>query len=251
MKKLIASAAVSAVLATGGVAVAGAADTPDSAPAAAADGQGARLFRAIQAAAKVAAETIGVDVSELRDAVRTGKTIAEIATEHGVDPATVVAAVVAAGRTRIDEAVTDGRLDEERATKLEERLPEIADRLVNSSPRPHRDGSDRVRSLRRQAIRQAAEVAAETIGVEVSELRDAVRQGRTVADVATDHGVDPATVVDAVIAEAKARIDQDVADGRIDEERAAKLEARFPELADRFVSSLPQRQAPAEDTASS
>ncbi|MGH8993700.1 MAG: hypothetical protein ACRDZ7_19485 [Acidimicrobiia bacterium] len=59
------------------------------------------------------------------------------------------------------------------------------------------------------------DVAAKTVGVTPEELRTALRDGKSVADVAKDKGVDPAKVVDALVAEVKTRLDESVAAGRI------------------------------------
>ena len=54
-----------------------------------------------------------------------------VATAHGVDPKTVVAALVTAGDTRIDQAVANHHLDATRAAKLKARLPKAAQRFVD------------------------------------------------------------------------------------------------------------------------
>lgn len=48
--------------------------------------------------------------------------------------------------------------------------------------------------------------AADVIGIDVDELRSALRDGQTVAEIAQANGVDPQEVIDALVAEAEARI---------------------------------------------
>jgi len=88
---------------------------------------------------------------------------------------------------------------------------------------------------RRRLLAAAFETSAGVIGVEVDELRQAVAAGETVGEVATANGVDPQAVVDALVAAGEAAIDDAVADGRIDEARGEELEARLPDVAQRFV----------------
>jgi polyhydroxyalkanoate synthesis regulator phasin len=71
------------------------------------------------------AETIGIDADDLRTALEDGQTIGEVAADNGVDASAVVDALVAEMETKLDEAVTDGRLTEEQAA---ERLAGAADR---------------------------------------------------------------------------------------------------------------------------
>ena len=90
---------------------------------------------AIKAAAQAAASTIGVDVAELRAAVKGGQTVGAFAESKGVSADSVVTAVVEVLNGRIDQAVTDGKVDEARAAKVKERVPEFAQRLVNTVPK--------------------------------------------------------------------------------------------------------------------
>ncbi len=76
--------------------------------------------------------------------------------------------------------------------------------------------------------------AADAIGVEPATLVSALRDGRTIADVAEAHGIDPADVVDAIVADERARLDRLVQDGVLSQqeadERAADLEQRVTDL---------------------
>ena len=84
----------------------------------------------------VAAEAIGISVDDLRTELEGGKTIAEVAKAHDVDPQKVIDAVVAAATKRIDEAVASGDLTEARAADLKADLVDHATRLVNETPPP-------------------------------------------------------------------------------------------------------------------
>jgi hypothetical protein len=72
-------------------------------------------------------------------------------------------------------------------------------------------------------------VAADTIGITTDELRDALREGSSIADVAEENGVDAQTVIEALVTEATEAIDQRVADGELDAEVAAELQANLEE----------------------
>ena len=58
--------------------------------------------------------------------------IADVANEHNVDPQTVVDALVAAATKRLDAAVAAGRISSDRASKIEQRLPDRITKLVNT-----------------------------------------------------------------------------------------------------------------------
>jgi hypothetical protein len=88
----------------------------------------------------VVTDLLGIDADELRQQLRDGASLADIATANGVDPADLVDALVAEAQERLDRAVEDERLDAdeaaERAADLEERITEMVERT-----RPARDGA--------------------------------------------------------------------------------------------------------------
>ena len=77
--------------------------------------------RAVHAAVEVSAKTIGVTPEALRDAIKSGQSVAEVATAHNVDPSTVVNALVTAGTARIDKAVANHHLDRRAGREVEGR----------------------------------------------------------------------------------------------------------------------------------
>jgi hypothetical protein len=81
---------------------------------------------------KVAADKIGVDPKDLIQARRNGQSIADVANSKNVNPSDVVAAIVDAGNQRIDQAVTNGHLAQDKADALKAKVPQLADRFVNA-----------------------------------------------------------------------------------------------------------------------
>lgn len=81
------------------------------------------------------AEILGLEPAELRDALRDGQTVAELAAEQGVDIQTVIDGLVDAAEQRLDEAVENGRLEADRADEM---LDEIEERIESH----FEDGTD-------------------------------------------------------------------------------------------------------------
>lgn len=137
-KKILATTALGAGLLAGTVALAvgpldlAGAQTPTTQSADAATqghGHGHKLARH---EFKVAADTIGVKPAELREAIKNGQSIAEVAVEHGKTADDVVNAVVADAWAKVDQAVTNGKLTQEQGDKIKARLPERVTKLVNA-----------------------------------------------------------------------------------------------------------------------
>jgi uncharacterized protein YidB (DUF937 family) len=319
-RKLLTAAALTAALAAGGAGgvllgrplVSDAQqEDPTTTEAPADEG---RFVRGPRAGLEAAAEALGMGVDELRDALRDGSTIADVAGERGVDVQAVIDAMVADATERIDQRVADGDLDADRAAELKEELPERITDVVNGEARlgHHHRGPGfgfggvpaaaealgmSVEDLRTalrdgQTIAQVAEergvdlqtvvdaiveeatedieervddfvngelpdgpgprgglraglaAAAEALGMEADELRDALRDDSTIADVAGERGVDVQAVIDAMVADATERIDQRVADGDLDADRAAELKAELPERITDVVNGEGPRGGP-------
>jgi DNA-binding CsgD family transcriptional regulator len=203
-RRYLAPLAVAAAVATGGVAgavlgvpaLSGAqeSETSTEAPADGPLGRGGRFaHRGPGPALETAAEALGLSVEDLAAALREGKTIAQVAEEQGVDVNTVIDAIVAeiVERTGRDEAT----------------VREHVTQLVNEG-RPEGGGRHH-----RHRGGPALEAAAEALGMERAELVAALREGKTIAQVAEEQGVDVNTVIDAMVAEARERIEQFVHEG--------------------------------------
>ena len=77
------------------------------------------------------------------------------------------------------------------------------------------------------------DAAAEVIGIEEDDLRDALRDGTTLAELAEQNGVAVQAVIDALVAEANERIDNLVEEGRLDADEAAE---RLAETTERITT---------------
>lgn len=106
--------------------------------------------------------------------------------------------------------------------------------------RGHRDGRGCGRSL---------ETVAGVIGIEVDELQAALDDGQSLSDVAEANGVDPDAVVEALIADAEARLDENVEAGRLTEAEAdEKLAEKTDRIEDRVAGvDSPERGAADEE----
>src|SRR5690606_28119959 len=114
---------------------------------------------------------------------------------------------------------------------------------------PDARGSDRAKDedrgcrIGRHWFRPGLDVAAEALGISEEELRDALRDGSSIADVAEERGVELQTVIDALVASLSAEIDEMVAEGDLDEDEAAGLKADLPER----VADFLEREGPGRE----
>ena len=149
----------------------------------------------------------------------------DAARQLGVDPAKLSAALRQALENRIDEAVEAGRLTEEQGKAMKQRLESEEFPLFGG---PVLGGH---RGAGHHAFGHL-EAAATFLGVPEAELRDALRDGKTLAQAAKDRGKSVDGLVDALVAATTKKLDEAVADGRLTKAQR-----------DEIVSGLEQRTA--------
>lgn len=111
--------------------------------------------------------------------------------------------------------VTDGTLTQAQADKVVETL-NAAGALGDGHGRGGRGGP-------------GLDAAATALGLTADELRTEMQDGSTIAEVASEKGVDLTTVTDAMLAEKKERLAEAVASGKITQEEADERIASAPE----------------------
>jgi polyhydroxyalkanoate synthesis regulator phasin len=133
----------------------------------------------------------------------------------------------------IDEAVTEGRLTEEQAERMRERMDQAPDTWGWGKgfrgPKGHGawgedDGFRAPRSgfWGRGAVSPIG-VAAEELGVTAADLMAEIQAGKSIADVAGEKGVDVQAIVDAYLAQLGEVLDQAVQNGRITQDQADSM----------------------------
>jgi hypothetical protein len=79
----------------------------------------------------VAAKALGVTAADLKTALQSGKTIADVAKTNNVDIDTVIKAIVTAENTHIDEQLAAGNITAAQATERKADATERATNMVN------------------------------------------------------------------------------------------------------------------------
>jgi ribosomal protein S13 len=170
-------------------------------------GTGAVL--AVVGAGGAVAATQGSPAQEQRQAV-----LEDAAKELGVEAQELEDALEQALANRIDEAVASGRLTEEHGEVLKERI---------------RSGEAPLLGLRGGHARGFhagvdLEAAAELLDLAVTELREQLREGKTLAEIAEEFGTAVDDLVEQLVEAAKARLDDAVESGRLTDEQRDAIE---------------------------
>jgi polyhydroxyalkanoate synthesis regulator phasin len=215
--------------------------TTTEAPAASApaEGEGAGRPHGGHHHHALAATFLGLEHDELRTQLEEGKTLADIAGARTDD---LVAALVADGEKHLDDAVVHGRLTQAEADEKKAELPERMTAFVNATlpAEGERGGPEGPGGPGGKhggpGGRPSLGTVASTLGITEDELRTQLQSGKTLADIAGDKT--PA-VIDALVAEATARIDQAVTDGKLTAEQATERKADLTERITAMVNRTP------------
>ena len=155
-----------------------------------------------------------------------GKLQEAIASILGISVEEYEAAIETAEDQVLEQAVADEWLTQEQADRLQERL--------DAEPQRARFGwgLPRMPGLRGESL---FAVAAEQLGMSESDLMDALQEGKSIADVAAEKGVDPQTIADAYLAQVQEKLAEAVEDGEITQKQAdTMLENAAERVTDRL-----------------
>lgn len=190
---------------------------------------GAAALVGVAGGGAAVAATQGTSPEDERDAI-----VADVAKELGVAPGRVESAFRRALENRVDAAVAAGRLSEEEGAALKERI------RSGELPRLGLRGPGRGHGHGHHGPGPKLAAAAAYLGVTEAELREALRDGDSLAEQARERGKSVDGLVDALVAAVTAELDRAVADGRLTD---AQRDDRVAEL-EQHVSELVQREGP-------
>jgi hypothetical protein len=184
------------------------------------------------------ASYIEITPAQLGAGLKEGKTLAQIATANGKTAAGLVDALVADAKAGLDALVAAGWLTQARADKAVERMKADLTRLVNEGPKAPKGGP--------------LDPAATYLGMTMAELHTALRSGKSLAEIATDKGKTVDGLVAALVADAKERLADAVADEKLTQAQADKLLAGLTERVTAMVNRKPKaKPSPAASTTAS
>ncbi|QXC62767.1 hypothetical protein KSP35_08275 [Aquihabitans sp. G128] len=170
----------------------------------------------------VAAKALGISTDDLQAALKDGKSLADVAKAQGVDKQKVIDALVAAAEKQLDEA----------KAALPDRIADLVDGKVPAGGPGGFGGGHGGRGGPGGGFGRGQDlaVAAKAIGISEDDLRTALEDGKSIAEVAKAKGVSEQKVIDALVADAKAKLAEAVKSGKLTQ---AQADERSEDLADR------------------
>jgi hypothetical protein len=169
-------------------------------------------------------KTLNIDSKDILKDLAGGITLADYVKAHSTDPnalETIEDAVKADATDKITQAVKDGKIKQEQADKLTKRLPTAINRIATTKW-PIKQNA-RQRTLTSLGLRLLLQETAKESNVQQRDLLQDLRNGQTLAQIATAHQADPAKIVSTVVTNATDRINKLVKNDKLKQEQADTL----------------------------
>jgi hypothetical protein len=161
----------------------------------------------------------------------------------GITVDQLTSAIDTARQQVLGEAVTAGVLTQDQADQMEERAqqraeqgfgPGMGDELFGFGMGPFDRGFGHGGFMLGGGENSLISIAADKLGMTVSELTTELRNGKSIADLASEKGVDTQLIVDAYVEQVTTSLDQAVTNGRITQSQAdtmlQQLQDRVPDM---------------------
>lgn len=172
-------------------------------------------------------ELLKIDEATFKTELKAGKTIAQIATEHGVSEEAVTALVKEQMTKRVEEAIESGRIPAERAAEMKSKIAQHAEQMIKSGPKM----MQKIDTTELQKL----------LGIDDKTLREEFKSGKSMATIATEHGVSKEQVTEVCKQIAVRHIDEAVKAGRIPADKAEQLKAKISQNADKLIARNPMK----------
>ena len=180
---------------------------------------------------KAAAQYLGLSRGALAKDLRSGQTLAQVAQAQGKSVAGLQAALLASVKARLDKAVAAGRIT---AAQEQQRLAAAQTRIAQLVGRPLKVGKGKAaKAVARGVLLRAA---ATYLGLQPQALRQQLRSGSSLAQIATAQGKSVSGLQAAMLAAVKAKLDKQVAAGRLTAAQEQRLLARAAKRIERLVN---------------
>lgn len=208
---------------------------------------------------------LGLDKTTLAKELAAGKTLAEIAEAQGVTAQSVIDLLVSQETAKLDKQVTDGKLTQEKADQMKAALTERITAIVNGTNTGNSSnsrspgvngktsngpggnqgtipGNDSSSTVNTQTSTLATNTELQTLlGLDQAALEEALAAGKSLADIAAAQGVEKQAVIDLLVSQETAKLDQEVTDGKLTQtqadQRKANLTKRITALVEKSFTS--------------
>ena len=150
---------------------------------------------------------LGISATDLQTALKSGQTLAQVAQAHGKSATDLKTFLTNQLKTRLDQAVSSGKMTSQQETTALNNASSRFDKLINSNFQqvggPGRPGM-RGRGF---GVPYLSTVA-QTLGMQPADVRTELQSGKTLAQIAQEHGKTSNDLENAILASVKTQLDK-------------------------------------------
>jgi len=162
---------------------------------------------------EILSNQLGMPVNQIKDDLKSGETIAQLAQEKGLSVSTLVSDITASRAAELAKEVASGKLTQDQANQILANLQKGYTTWFTNGKPP--DGwSDRA------VADEHVEILANQLGITPGQLRDDLKSGETLDQLAQEKGVSVDTLVTDITANRAAELAREVAAGKITQDQA-------------------------------
>lgn len=172
-----------------------------------------------------------LDAAQLKEQLKAGKSLAEVATAQGVAKDDVIKLLTSQREKQLEEAVTSGKLTQEQADKVKERL---AGEVKHAVENKH-DDKDGGKGFGK-GFKENAELLS-LLKLDADQLKEQLKAGKSLAEVAQAQGVSEEAVIQLLTTRRDKELADAVAKGKLTQEQADKIKASSADRIKKFVES--------------
>ena len=183
------------------------------------------------------AQALDIGEDDLKELSRQGKTVGEIARDLGVSNKQYVENVQSQLRQKLVRLVEQGRLEARDVKRITQALREKVSSDVDQTLEVEED------EYTTPGIPFSAKDLAKVLGLDLSELEDAFRQGKSLLQIAEAVGLTQSSLGDAIMELARERAQLLLERGHVAEDELDELLAQFREEVSSHISDTPELQA--------
>ncbi len=172
---------------------------------------------------------LNVDADTLKQELKAGKSLADIAKEKGVAEDDVIALLTKQEETRLADAVKNGKLTQEKADEIKAKLADRIKQIVERTKPEGFKGPGHGFGLENNTELLSL------LNVDADTLKQELKAGKSLADIAKEKGVAEDDVIALLTKQEETRLADAVKNGKLTQDQANSKKEKFEELVKAFV----------------
>jgi|GEM_PF-1459019 len=189
------------------------------------------------------AAILGIDQAALKDELKAGKSLAEIAQEKAnLTEDALIQKLTDAETKKLDDAVTAGKLTQEQADKVKSGLADRLKKMVEAKPQAgHVNGGFKGGFQEGMFFGKEGADFATVLGIDPTVLKDELKAGKSLVEIAQEKAnlTEDALIQKLTDAQTK-KIDDAVTAGKLTQEQADKMKSGMADRLKKMVEAKPQ-----------